>query len=76
MKVGYARVSSTDQNLARQIKALKVARCEKIFEEKQSGKSTQNRPELQAAIAYVRQGDTLVVASLDRLSRNYDDASD
>ena len=76
MKVGYARVSSTDQNLARQIEALKVARCEKIFEEKQSGKSTQNRPELQAAIAYVRQGDTLVVASLDRLSRNYDDASD
>ncbi|WAD02977.1 recombinase family protein (plasmid) [Levilactobacillus brevis] len=76
MKVGYARVSSTDQNLARQIKALKTTGCEKIFEEKQSGKSTENRPELQAAITYVRQGDTLVIASLDRLSRNYDDASD
>lgn len=75
MKVGYARVSSTDQNLDRQIKALKAAKCEKIFGEKQSGKSTQNRSELQAAIAYVRQGDTLVVASLDRLSRNYDDIS-
>ena len=76
MKIGYARVSSTDQNLARQIKALKKAECEKIFEEKQWGKPTENRPELQAAIAYVRQGDTLVIASLDRLSRNYDDASD
>ena len=76
MKIGYARVSSTDQNLARQIKALKTAGCEKIFKEKQSGNSTQNRPELQAAIADVRQGDTLVITSLDRLSRSYDDAGD
>ena len=51
MKIGYARVSSTDQNLSRQIKSLKKAKCEKVFEEKQSGKSTENRPELQAAIA-------------------------
>jgi DNA invertase Pin-like site-specific DNA recombinase len=76
MQIGYARVSSTDQNLARQIKSLKEERCVKIFKEKQSGKSTKNRPELQAAISYVSQGDTLVISSLDRLSRNYDDASD
>ncbi|MCT1243123.1 recombinase family protein, partial [Lactiplantibacillus plantarum] len=45
MKIGYARVSSENQNLARQIEALKKSGVEKIFQEKVSGKSVQNRPE-------------------------------
>lgn len=46
MKFGYARVSSKDQNLARQIDALTNAGCKRIFQEKQSGKNIQDRPEL------------------------------
>nr|WP_187239730.1 recombinase family protein [Lacticaseibacillus paracasei] len=74
MKVGYARVSSTDQNLARQLEHLQQAGAEKIFQEKVSGKDVEHRPELLKALDYVRQGDVLVVDSLDRLSRDYDDA--
>jgi len=74
MRVGYARVSSTDQNLIRQVKALQEAKCDKIFREKQSGRTTKNRPQFKAAINFVHQGDTFVVSSLDRLSRNYEDS--
>lgn len=73
MKVGYARVSTTDQNLDRQIEALEQAGAEKIFQEKMSGKSMTERLELQKALQFLREKDTLIVESLDRLGRNYDD---
>lgn len=65
--VGYGRVSSTSQNEARQVESL--AGCDRLFIDKASGKST-DRPELTAALDYVRQGDTLRVPSMDRLARN------
>ena len=71
MKVGYARVSSTDQNLDRQLVEMKRAGAEKIFQEKLSGKSMTDRSELQKALAFLREQDVLVVESLDRLGRNY-----
>lgn len=69
MKVGYARVSTQDQNPDLQIHALKEAGCEKIFIEKVSGIAKQ-RPELQSALNYMRAGDTLVVWRMDRLARS------
>ena len=71
MKVGYARVSSTDQNLDRQLVEMKRAGAEKIFQEKLSGKSMADRSELQKALDFLREQDVLVVESLDRLGRNY-----
>lgn len=68
--VGYVRVSSTDQNEARQVEALSGA--ERLFTDKVSGKNTE-RPALSELLAYVRDGDTVRVASLDRLARNLDD---
>lgn len=73
MIVGYARVSSFDQNLERQLENLKLFGVEKIFTEKQSGKSIENRPTLQEALNFVRMGDRFVVDSIDRLGRNYDE---
>jgi len=73
MIVGYARVSSIDQNLERQLENLKMFGAEKIFTEKQSGKSIENRPILQEALNFVRIGDRFVVESIDRLGRNYDE---
>lgn len=73
MIVGYARVSSLDQNLERQLENLKTFGVEKIFTEKQSGKSVENRPILQEALNFVRMGDRFVVESIDRLGRNYDE---
>lgn len=70
MKFGYARVSSKDQNLARQIEALTNAGCKKIFQEKQSGKNIQDRPELNKLLGIIHEEDIVVVLSLDRLSRN------
>ena len=67
--VGYVRVSSEGQNTARQLEDLVLDR---IFEEKISGKDT-NRPELQAMLAYVREGDTDQTHSMDRLARNLSD---
>ena len=67
--VGYARVSTQDQNPALQLDALKVAGCEKVFIEKASG-AQRNRPELIAALDYIREGDGLVVWKLDRLARS------
>jgi DNA invertase Pin-like site-specific DNA recombinase len=69
MQVGYARVSTQDQRPELQLDALKVVGCEKIFEEKASG-ATRDRPELIAALDYLRKGDTLVVWKLDRLARS------
>ena len=73
MKVGYARVSSTDQNLDRQLVEMKKAGAEKIFQEKLSGKSMTDRLELQKALDFLREKDVLIVESLDRLGRNYDE---
>ncbi|ATF29467.1 recombinase family protein [Staphylococcus simulans] len=73
MIVGYARVSSIDQNLERQLANLKTFGVEKIFTEKQSGKSVENRPIFQEALNFVRMGDRFVVESIDRLGRNYDE---
>ncbi|TDM24803.1 recombinase family protein [Macrococcoides canis] len=73
MKIGYARVSSISQNLDRQIEILKENDCEKIFTEKKSGKNIKDREVFQEVLDFVREADTLVVESLDRLGRNYDE---
>ena len=69
MKIGYCRVSKDDQDLSLQKDALKAAGCEKIFAEKISG-AKNDRPQLQAALAFAREGDTLIVWKLDRLGRS------
>lgn len=69
MLVGYARVSTQDQNPDMQTDALKAAGCERIFTEKASG-AQHDRPELDAALDYMRAGDSLVVWKLDRLARS------
>lgn len=69
MLIGYARVSTQDQNPALQLDALKGAGCEKVFTEKASG-AQRDRPQLKAALDYMRAGDTLVVWKLDRLARS------
>jgi len=68
-RVGYTRVSSADQNTARQLDGVPL---DKIFSDRASGKDV-NRPQLDAAIAYLREGDTLICHSMDRLARNLDD---
>ena len=73
MIIGYARVSSIDQNLERQLDNLKEFDVEKVFTEKQSGKSIEDRPIFQEALDFVRMGDRFVVESIDRLGRNYDE---
>lgn len=69
MLVGYARVSTQDQDPALQLDALKATGCEKVFTEKASG-AQRERPQLQAALDYMREGDTLVIWKLDRLARS------
>lgn len=73
MEVGYARVSSVGQSLDIQREQLQAAGCERIFEEKQSGRSAANRAALKDALGFVREGDTLVVTRLDRLARSITD---
>ena len=73
MIVGYARVSSTGQNLQSQIETLQNAGCEKIFKEKKSGTQATNREELQNALDFVRSGDLFVTTRLDRVSRSVKD---
>ena len=68
-RIGYVRVSSFDQNPERQLEHVEV---DKVFTDKASGKDTQ-RPQLEALLAFVREGDTVVVHSMDRLARNLDD---
>lgn len=70
--IGYARVSTADQILDRQTRALAEAGCLKVFAEKKTGR-TADRTELTACLDYLRPGDTLVVISLDRLSRSLAD---
>lgn len=69
MKIGYARVSTTDQNLENQIAQLEEAGCSKVFEEKISG-AKKDRPELEKLLNYLRPDDVLVVCKLDRLARS------
>lgn len=69
MRIGYARVSTQDQNLDLQKKALIKAGCKKVFEDNVSG-SRSTRPGLDAALGVLREGDTLVVWKLDRLGRS------
>jgi len=68
-RVGYIRVSTIEQNQQRQLEGIEIDR---MFTEYASGKDT-NRPELQAALRYVREGDTFFVHSMDRLARNVED---
>lgn len=70
MLIGYARVSTQQQNLDRQIAALNTAGCSRIFSEKASGKSIHNRPELERAITSLPTGGTLVIAEWDRATRS------
>jgi DNA invertase Pin-like site-specific DNA recombinase len=68
-RVGYIRVSSVEQNTDRQLEGQEI---DKVFTDRASGKDTK-RPQLQAALDYIREGDELVVHSMDRLARNLDD---
>jgi len=68
MKIGYARVSTEDQNLDLQVSALESAGAERIFNDKMSGTRT-DRPGLQEALSHARAGDTFMVWELDRLGR-------
>ncbi len=68
-RIGYVRVSTVDQNEARQLDGVEL---DKIFTDKASGKDAK-RPQLQAALEYLRDGDVLVIHSMDRLARNLDD---
>ncbi|MCX6557245.1 MAG: recombinase family protein [Candidatus Aminicenantes bacterium] len=68
-RIGYVRVSSFDQNPERQLENISV---NKVFTDKASGKDTK-RPELEALLSFAREGDTVVVHSMDRLARNLDD---
>lgn len=75
MKIGYARVSTSDQNLGRQIEALKKSGIQKIFKEKISGKNME-RPQLKELLAYIHDDDVVTVLSLDRLGRNSKDLTE
>lgn len=70
MKIGYARVSTPNQNLDRQVAALRTAGCDQIFREKASGKAIRSRPQLEKAIDALGTGDVLVVAEWDRATRS------
>ena len=74
--IGYARVSTTDQNLEIQIAALKAAGCDVIRSEKRSGTSTKGRTELQTVLDFLRKGDVLIVTRIDRLARSIGDLQD
>lgn len=69
-KIGYARVSTVNQNLESQKEILKSAGCEKVFIEKVTGASTAPREELKAMFEYMREGDHIYVTKIDRLARS------
>lgn len=75
MKIGYARVSTAGQNIDRQLVELTKVGCVKIFSDKASGKDV-NREQFQEMLEFAREEDTIVVSSLDRLGRNYNDVKD
>ena len=72
MKIGYARVSTLEQNLDLQLRALEKAGCKKIFREKATG-SNRERPQFRRMLDQIRVGDTIVVWKLDRLARSIRD---
>ena len=72
-RIGYARVSALDQDIAIQVAALKAAECSIIREEKASGSSTAGRPVLQLILDFLRPDDVLVVTRIDRLARSIAD---
>lgn len=72
MKVGYVRVSTKEQNEARQIKSMQEQGVEKVYMDKQSGKDFE-RPDYQKMVSELKEGDIVVLHSLDRLGRNYDE---
>lgn len=74
MKYGYARVSSSSQNLDAQINQLKHVQCDKIFREKVSGRQKVERQQLQILLEAVKEGDSIVVTKLDRFARSTKDA--
>jgi DNA invertase Pin-like site-specific DNA recombinase len=74
--IGYARVSTTDQDLDIQIAALKREGCTTIRSEKRSGTSTANREELRTVLDFLRKGDVLMVTRIDRLARSIGDLQD
>lgn len=71
-KIDYIRVSSQDQNLDRQLVMMEELNIDKLFQEKASGKDTE-RPEFKKSLKFIREGDCIIVASLDRLGRDYED---
>jgi len=75
-KIGYARVSTTDQDLSLQEAALRTAGCDVVRAEKRSGTSTAGREELQIVLDFLRHGDELVVTRIDRLARSIGDLQD
>lgn len=75
MKIGYARVSTSGQNLDVQLDALTAFGCQQIFQEKLSGKN-KNRPQLLKLLEQLRPGDTVVIYKLDRLARSFRDLVD
>lgn len=74
--VGYARVSSVGQSLEVQLDKLKTAGCERVYQEKVSGTSTNGREQLAELLRYVREGDEVVITKLDRLGRSLSDLLD
>lgn len=68
--IGYARVSTQDQDLSAQLEDLKGAGCSKVFHGKQSGKSDDNQAKLLELLNYVREGDTVILTKLDRMGRS------
>lgn len=70
MLIGYARVSTQNQNLDRQLGALRAVRCKSIYSEKATGKTVKGRPELEKAIDALGAGDVLVLAEWDRATRS------
>ncbi|MDR3463682.1 MAG: recombinase family protein [Beijerinckiaceae bacterium] len=73
MRYGYARVSSSSQDLAIQEAVLRTAGCDVIRSEKRSGTSTKDRSELETLLSFVRKGDVVVVTRIDRLARSIAD---
>jgi DNA invertase Pin-like site-specific DNA recombinase len=74
--IGYARVSTTDQNLELQENALRAAGCEIIRSEKRTGTTTAGRDELRTVLDFLRKGDVLMVTRIDRLARSIGDLQD
>jgi DNA invertase Pin-like site-specific DNA recombinase len=74
--IGYARVSTTDQDLELQERALRAAGCDLIRSEKRSGTTTAGREELRTVLEFLRSGDELVVTRIDRLARSVGDLQD